>query len=1199
MEGQPGSRKSPSGVAPTRTVLVPNKQAGKPQPNFMLDASRRKQKAVEEKKKQMEKRPEDVEISELDLRKNLNKLRSIKPGVIQAILFKISTPEEIIGHDNCQVTEPNITAVNNCILDPRMGATREQNCQKCGRNSKECPGHYGYVKLEWPILNPVFLPSIIKIMRLFCFNHWKLSDRLRRNEIAKRTLAKDLYEDFDVNSNNLDAISKLKKEKDAAREAATQLADEKGMKVEIVPCFDPERPNRDWPDIGGTWRLQLIEATRECKKCVANKQPVFYSVKRDWYIYERIGEKGKGHEIPVDPRDIKAFFEAIDNDTNEKGENRNWAQILGFGSNKLSAMIMTHLPVLPNTFRLAIKTPNQTLDNPLSIAYHHIVAANKQLGNILLHKGTSKDIQEDLPSRGTGVTFDIMLSSVSQDGKVKGGKAYDDLNQYIKNLIYAKDDSHNETYDNEKRVGGQVMSITLTLNGKQGILRKDVMGKGSDHSGRAVIIGDTNIFIDEVGVPASYTKTLTIPEALETEEDVVKWNKEMPKIVNGKKVMGLVMKVIKNVRGRSQVFHTSRDQVITLEVGDVIRRQLTDGDIVVMSRQPVLHKGGLMGFKAKIFHDGGNVFRLHQSVVGPFNGDFDGDEMNMSVPQNLRVRQEVASRMMVTNCIKGDKYSTPWIGLIQNPILAGVEISRPGVIVEESLRLRVINVGLNIFRKRNAGGLFRTDVNDYFDQLYSLERNLDPSSGRALVSFFMPKDFNYESRRRGKEPVIVENGFLVSGVLEKADIGKASNGMIDAILSRYGAEAVVVFLSALTSGLYEYISATGYSLGIRDCTLQRLPDGTDPQETIDKLVQETSKEVIAILSESSSQVGYLAKLAEAKADKLLASLGDRIGAIVKAGGIDTVGLKNRLNAEKKDETLQEIMAEASKLDIEITPDKVPFVDLIDLGVIQPTQESVKAQIENVRNIMSLGKRPRNEQLSYLQEIDTLNIVLRTYAKVGDLRTIKFKNVQLAMISNRSDLLQKIKRKLEEAIKIRSDLVGSSKFSNRLLTVVYSGAKGTVSNLIQALGSIGPQEKSYIGRNETTGRSLPIYKENELDPVATHFCASSFAKGMSPEENWNHASATRANITESNLKPAVTGFFYRRVWILAGDLYSDSDGSVRDERGRIVQYMYGGDGFDATRLFNVNKNLPPQFISIGSEAKNIRAREGLTEYEYKL
>jgi hypothetical protein len=69
-----------------------------------------------------------------------------------------------------------------------------------------------------------------------------------------------------------------------------------------------------------------------------------------------------------------------------------------------------------------------------------------------------------------------------------------------------------------------------------------------------------------------------------------------------------------------------------------------------------------------------------------------------------------------------------------------------------------------------------------------------------------------------------------------------------------------------------------------------------------------------------------------------------------------------------------------------------------------------------------------------------------------------------------------------------------------------------------------------------------------------------------------------------------------MWVLVGDMLAESDGTVRDERGRIVQFMYGGDGFSSIKVMNVQRDLPPQFVNVASEAKTIRTESGLSEFE---
>ena len=53
----------------------------------------------------------------------------------------------------------------------------------------------------------------------------------------------------------------------------------------------------------------------------------------------------------------------------------------------------------------------------------------------------------------------------------------------------------------------------------------------------------------------------------------------------------------------------------------------------------------LQGHKVRILPY--STFRLNLSVTSPYNADFDGDEMNMHVPQTAEARAETREIMMV------------------------------------------------------------------------------------------------------------------------------------------------------------------------------------------------------------------------------------------------------------------------------------------------------------------------------------------------------------------------------------------------------------------------------------------------------------------------------------------------------------------------------------------------------------------------
>jgi DNA-directed RNA polymerase III subunit RPC1 len=87
-----------------------------------------------------------------------------------------------------------------------------------------------------------------------------------------------------------------------------------------------------------------------------------------------------------------------------------------------------------------------------------------------------------------------------------------------------------------------------------------------------------------------------------------------------------------------------------LKIGDVVDRHLQDDDIVLFNRQPSLHKLSIMSHKVKVRP--WRTFRFNECVCAPYNADFDGDEMNLHVPQTEEARAEAQELMGVKISLK-------------------------------------------------------------------------------------------------------------------------------------------------------------------------------------------------------------------------------------------------------------------------------------------------------------------------------------------------------------------------------------------------------------------------------------------------------------------------------------------------------------------------------------------------------------------
>lgn len=114
-----------------------------------------------------------------------------------------------------------------------------------------------------------------------------------------------------------------------------------------------------------------------------------------------------------------------------------------------------------------------------------------------------------------------------------------------------------------------------------------------------------------------------------------------------------------------------------------VERHLNDGDFVLFNRQPSLHKMSIMGHRIKIMPY--STFRLNLSVTSPYNADFDGDEMNMHVPQSFETRAEVLELMMVPKCIVSPQSNRPVMGIVQDSLLGCRKITKRDTFIEKVL----------------------------------------------------------------------------------------------------------------------------------------------------------------------------------------------------------------------------------------------------------------------------------------------------------------------------------------------------------------------------------------------------------------------------------------------------------------------------------------------------------------------------------
>ena len=179
-----------------------------------------------------------------------------------------------------------------------------------------------------------------------------------------------------------------------------------------------------------------------------------------------------------------------------------------------------------------------------------------------------------------------------------------------------------------QRSGRPLKSIKERLNGKGGRVRGNLMGKRVDYSARSVITPDPQLSIRELGVPLKIAKNITKPIIVNDKNKnfVLKLVRNGPDIYPG-------AKILEKKNGESISLRYIDRASIRLQNGDRVHRHMLDGDGILFNRQPTLHRLSMMCHIVKVMPEG-DTFRMNVGDTKPYNADFDGDEMNLHMPQD-------------------------------------------------------------------------------------------------------------------------------------------------------------------------------------------------------------------------------------------------------------------------------------------------------------------------------------------------------------------------------------------------------------------------------------------------------------------------------------------------------------------------------------------------------------------------------------
>ena len=366
------------------------------------------------------------------------------------------------------------------------------------------------------------------------------------------------------------------------------------------------------------------------------------------------------------------------------------------------------------------------------------------------------------------------------------------------------------------RSGRALRTLTQRLKGKEGRFRSNLSGKRVDFSARSVISPNPYISINDVGVPIEIAKILTIPT------NVNDWNIEEMKqlVLNGPFNHPGANYIIRNDRRRIDLRYVKNRKIIAdmLAPGFTIERHLNEGDLVLFNRQPSLHRMSIMAHEVKIME--GRTFRLNLTVCPPYNADFDGDEMNLHVPQSEEARTEAELLLKVQEHILSPRFGGPILGGIQDFISSVFQFTSINSIYSKKDTLKLLYLG----------DIFKNNPNFNFDQLTPLTVDPEPMySGKQIFSTLFPNDLNIKVKSKFCKKcevceeencsydayVVIKNGKLITGTIDENSFGAMqSNSILQRIIKDHGNALGRQFLDSATKMLLYVIRQNGMTMGL-------------------------------------------------------------------------------------------------------------------------------------------------------------------------------------------------------------------------------------------------------------------------------------------------------------------------------------------------------------------------------------------------
>lgn len=743
---------------------------------------------------------------------------------------------------------------------------------------------------------------------------------------------------------------------------------------------------------------------------------------------------------------------------------------------------------------------------------------------------------------------------------------------------------------------------------KRAFLRGGMFAKVGGQIARSVVAPNPRQRIDQVGIPRRLARDISyrVPVTEENQSEIVELIR-----------MGKITHILHTKTG--EYIRVDEFSNIRLEPGKMlVLRELQDGDVVLINRQPTLHKNSILGFEVYL-HDY-DVIYIHPSATKSFGMDFDGDEGNAIFPYTPLGHREVKELMFVEYHMASLASSSLLVGYHQDVNLSAHIMTMEGTFVPVAVWDEMSRISYEV--RWSSKYTSYEEWRQQFEQRIQAV-GIELYSGRSLYSTLLPEDMEWSMNGAR-----IVRGILIRGLLESKTTSGASSSIGMVMYRTYGSKETVSWLNGSYRMLNLYLIQKGITLGFPHLLLTKeqqreissIKRSVDTREDLQVDTDSISDPVLRARTESEISQ-ELSNARETVSVEVMNPQDINLALTIKGKVIGEIVLYRRNYGVLPNCNTTGVCITRDPMNnmppgTVITPVNTQIVDQF-LGNTTQSQDDLSATIIPLVERVSIPVGNTNVNITNDEEFNVLSSInIDLYSG-----SITWNHGQWSL--NEGDpyvwsmgLFPRIEVTLitkeiqgDNTFYIRTAINRAYVMPNPLRIMIESGARGNATNAIQIAGIIGQQsfgggriprmlDSSQTSRtalidarspnftSNTGPRSMPCYSFGENTPVSRGFIPESYMEGMPSDRYMSAHVASRENLTSNTDLTPRTGYFERRVRTFTENLrISRLDGRtvVTNERGVVVMWDYL---LDPSRVFSVGRGTT--FVDIDFELRNIKS-----------